>query len=134
MKQNELLRLSLALLLTAPEGIDVNYTFAGESDIDGTAVNIVNAEFSGSSYKLFIGKSNNLPVAMSYRGMGAPKVFTSGRAPPCWRSRSRSRDVCKKIDVRKWDRSKILLSSRITEASAAFNFPTMDYDCRRQRP
>jgi len=82
MKQNELLRLSLALLLTAPEGIDVNYTFAGESDIDGTAVNIVNAEFGGSSYKLFIGKSNNLPVAMSYRGMGAPKVFTFVKGEP----------------------------------------------------
>ncbi len=82
MKQNELLRLSLALLLTAPEGIDVSYTFAGESDIDGTAVNIVNAEFGGSSYKLFIGKSNNLPVAMSYRGMGAPKVFTFVKGEP----------------------------------------------------
>lgn len=83
MKQNELLRLSLALLLTAPEGMDVSYTFAGESDIDGTPVNIVNAEFGGSNYKLFIGKSNNLPVAMSYRGMPVPKVvkFTRGDAP-----------------------------------------------------
>lgn len=75
-RHNELLRLSLALLLTAPEGIEVNYTFVGESDVDGVAVNIINAEFGGSSYKLFIGKSNNLPVAMSYVGMGAPKVFT----------------------------------------------------------
>jgi hypothetical protein len=83
MKHNELLRLSLALLLTAPDGMDVNYTFAGETDIDGTAVNIVNAEFGGSSYKLFIGKSNNLPVAMSYRGMPMPKVvrFTKEDAP-----------------------------------------------------
>ena len=31
-RQNELLRLSLSLLLTAPEGIEVNYTFVGESD------------------------------------------------------------------------------------------------------
>lgn len=76
MKHNELLRLSLALLLTAPEGMDVSYTFVGESDVDGTAVNVVKAEFGGSSYKLFISKSNNLPVAMSYRGMGMPKVFT----------------------------------------------------------
>lgn len=76
MKHNELLRLSLALLLTAPEGIDVNYTFVGESDVDGTAVNVINAEFGGASYKLFIGKSNNLPVAMSYSGMGMPKIMT----------------------------------------------------------
>lgn len=82
-KQNELLRLSLALLLTAPEGIDVSYTFVGESEIDGTGVNVINAEFGGSSYKLFIGKSNNLPIAMSYRGMEMPRVvkFTKEDAP-----------------------------------------------------
>lgn len=82
-RQNELLRLSLALLLTAPDGMEVNYTFAGETDIDGTAVNVINAEFGGSSYRLFIGKSNNLPVAMSYRGMPMPKVvrFTKADAP-----------------------------------------------------
>lgn len=84
MKHNELLRLSLALLLTAPEGIDVSYTFAGESEIDGTLVNIINAEFGGASYKLFIGKSSSLPVAMSYRGMGMPKVikFTKESGSP----------------------------------------------------
>lgn len=82
MKHNELLRLSLALLLTAPEGIEVNYTFAGETDIDGTAVNIVNAEFGGASYKLFIGKSNNLPVAMSYRGMSMPRVVKFTKEGP----------------------------------------------------
>lgn len=81
-KQNELLRLSLALLLTAPDGINVSYTFAGEGDIDGNAVNIVNAEFGGSTYKLFIGKSNNLPVAMSYRGMPMPKVVKFTKEGP----------------------------------------------------
>lgn len=82
-RQNELLRLSLSLLLTAPEGIEVSYTFAGESDIDGTPVNIINAEFAGSSYKLFVAKSNNLPVAVSYRGMSMPRIvkFTRGDAP-----------------------------------------------------
>ena len=74
MKNNEMLRLTLALLLTAPEGIEVNYTFAGESDVDGTAVNIVNAEFGGSNYKLFIGKTSNLPVAMSFVGHEMPSI------------------------------------------------------------
>ena len=74
MKQNEMLRLTLALLLTAPEGIDVNYTFAGESDVDGTGVNIINAEFGGANYKLFIGKSSNLPVAMSFVGHEMPRI------------------------------------------------------------
>lgn len=84
MKYNELLRLSLALLLTAPEGIDVNYTFVGESDIDGTAVNVINADFGGASYKMFIGKSTNLPVAMSYVGMPMPTMvrFTKDGPKP----------------------------------------------------
>ena len=79
MKHNELLRLSLALLLTAPDGIEVNYTFAGESDVDGTAVNIINAEFGGTSYKLFIGKSSNLPVGISYVGAEMPQIVTFKR-------------------------------------------------------
>ncbi len=84
MRQNELLRLSLSLLLTAPEGIEVNYTFVGESDVDGTAVNVVNAEFGGANYKLYIGKSNNLPVAISYLGHGMPVIakFTKELPPP----------------------------------------------------
>ena len=84
MRQNEMLRLTLALLLTAPEGIDVNYTFAGESDVDGTAVNIVNAEFGGSNFKLFIGKSSNLPVAMSFIGHDMPRIvkFTTDILSP----------------------------------------------------
>ena len=79
-KQNELLRLSLALLVTAPEGIDVSYTFAGETDVDGVAVNIVNAEFGGANYKLYIAKSSNLPVAMSYVGFPTPTVLRFAKA------------------------------------------------------
>ncbi|HLA95477.1 MAG TPA: hypothetical protein VK612_07135 [Pyrinomonadaceae bacterium] len=73
MRQNELLRTTLSLLLTAPEGMDVSYTFAGESDIDGTAVNAVVALFGGASYKLYFDRSSNLPVGMSYSGH-APMV------------------------------------------------------------
>lgn len=74
MKHNELLRLTLGLLLAAPQGMDVSYTFGGETDIDGTTCNIVVAEFAGSSYKLFIGKTSNLPVMISYRGVRMPDV------------------------------------------------------------
>jgi hypothetical protein len=74
MRQNEFLRTTLGLLLTAPEGMDVNYTYVGEGDVDGTAVNIVNAEFGGANYKLFIGKSTNLPVALGYLGHPMPEI------------------------------------------------------------
>jgi hypothetical protein len=73
-KQNEMLRLTLSLLLTAPQGMDVNYTYAGESDVDGTACNIVVAETGGSAFKLFIGKSSSLPVMITYKGMRMPNI------------------------------------------------------------
>ena len=75
MKQNDFLRTTLGLLLTAPQGMDVSYTFGGEGDVDGTACNIVNAAFGGSSYKLYLSKSSNLPVMMSYTGARQPQVF-----------------------------------------------------------
>ncbi|MEO6589148.1 MAG: hypothetical protein ABIP06_07560 [Pyrinomonadaceae bacterium] len=68
MRQNEMLRTTLALLLTAPEGTDVSYTFAGETVIDGATCNIVEANTNGSAYKLFLDKITNLPRMISYSG------------------------------------------------------------------
>ncbi len=75
MRQNELLRLTLGLLLTPPQGMDVNYTFAGEGDVDGTTCNVVNAEFAGSSVKLYISKASSLPVMLAYTGHQMPQIF-----------------------------------------------------------
>lgn len=74
MKSNELLRTTLSLLLTAPRGIDVEYTYGGLGDIDGRSCNIVVAAFGGQSFKLFLDTSSNLPVAMGYKGMAMPTV------------------------------------------------------------
>lgn len=73
-RDNELLRTTLSLLLSAPEGMDVSYTFAGESSLDGTAVNVVIAAFGGSSYKLYFDRSSNLPVGLSYVGHPLPVI------------------------------------------------------------
>jgi len=75
MRHNDLLRLTLGLLLTAPQGMDVNYTYGGEGDVDGTSCNIVVAEFAGSSYKIYLGKASNLPVMLSYTGVKEPQIF-----------------------------------------------------------
>jgi len=81
-RQNELLRTTLSLLLTAPEGMDVSYTFVGESDLDGISCNIVNAEFAGSNVKLYISKASSLPVMVSYLGHAMPNVmFFRTQAP-----------------------------------------------------
>ena len=74
-RQNELLRTTLSLLLTAPEGMDVSYVFAGEGDVDGTTCNIINAEFGGSSFRLFLSKASSLPVMLSYIGHAMPRVM-----------------------------------------------------------
>ena len=75
-RQNELLRLTLSLLLTAPEGMDVSYTFVGEGDVDGTTCNIVNANFAGSDIKLYLSKASSLPVMVSYKGHEIPRVMS----------------------------------------------------------
>ena len=75
MRQNELARTTLALLLSAPEGTDATYTFAGEGDVDGTPCNIVNADFTGSSVKLYLSKASSLPVMISYTGEKMPMMF-----------------------------------------------------------
>ncbi len=74
-RQNELLRLSLSLFLTAPQGMDVNYLYAGEGSVDGTACNIIDAQFGGASIKLYLGKDSNLPVMVAYQGMKMPMAF-----------------------------------------------------------
>lgn len=75
MRHNEMLRLTLSLLITAPQGMDVSYTFGGESSVDGTACNIVNAEFAGATFKLYLSQSSNLPVMMTYTGMKMPVMI-----------------------------------------------------------
>ena len=74
-RQNDLLRTTLSLLLTAPEGMDVSYTYAGEGDVDGTACNIVNAEFAGSTVKLYLSKASSFPVMISFQGHEMPRVM-----------------------------------------------------------
>jgi hypothetical protein len=73
--ENEMFRTALSLLLSTPQGVDVEYTFGGEADVDGTSCNIVVATAGGSSVKLFIGKSSNLPVMMSYTAPRMPMFF-----------------------------------------------------------
>lgn len=82
MKQNELLRTTLSLLLTAPQGIDVEYTYGGETSIDGTSCDLVNASFGGATYKLFISRASSLPIAMTYTGHKMPQIMKFRTSEP----------------------------------------------------
>lgn len=75
MRQNELLRTTLSLLVSAPDGMDVTYTFVGESDVDGTPVNVVSATAFGATFKLYFDRSSFMPVGMSYEGHQMPVVL-----------------------------------------------------------
>ena len=71
-QRSDLFRTTVALLLTAPEGYDVTYTYAGEVSVDGVSCDVVKADALGSSFKLYLNKSSHLPVMVSYT---APKPF-----------------------------------------------------------
>lgn len=73
--QNEMLRTSIALLLSAPEGVDVGYTYGGEDTVDGSACDVINVEGMGSSFKLYLDKSSHLPKMVSYQAI-KPMIFT----------------------------------------------------------
>lgn len=65
--QNEMLRMTIALLMKTPEGMNVNYKFAGEGNIDGNPSNIIDVTSNGSTFKLYIDASSNLPQMISYQ-------------------------------------------------------------------
>ncbi len=79
-RDNELLRTMLSLLLTAPEVMDVAYTYAGSTNLDGTNAETVVASFGGSSVKLFFDASSYLPLGMSYVGHQQPIMIKMRKA------------------------------------------------------
>lgn len=74
-RHNEMLRTTFALLLTAPEGLDVGYTYAGEESVDGNSCDVIAAEAAGSSFRLYLDKSSHLPRMMTFQG-AKPMIFT----------------------------------------------------------
>ncbi|MEQ1764425.1 MAG: hypothetical protein ABL984_14945 [Pyrinomonadaceae bacterium] len=79
-RDNELFRTTLSLLLTAPEGMDVAYTYAGSTNLDGTNAETVVASFGGSSVKLFFDASSYLPLGMSYVAHPQPIMIKMRKA------------------------------------------------------
>lgn len=79
-RQNEMLRTVFALLLSAPEGTEAEYLYAGESAVDGFAVDIIDVQSAGSAFKLYLDKSSHLPRMLSYMGMPMMKVVKLDKA------------------------------------------------------
>lgn len=66
-RSNELFRTTLSLLLSAPEGLDITYTYVGEGSVDGVSCDIISANDGGSTVKLYLDKSTSLPRMMSFQ-------------------------------------------------------------------
>lgn len=66
-RQNEMFRTTLALLLTAPKGLDVSYVYAGVGNVEGFSCDIIEAQTGSSSYKLYLDQSTHLPRMISYQ-------------------------------------------------------------------
>jgi len=82
-QQNELFRLTLGLLLSPPANMAINYTFGGETTVDSKPCNLVVADLGGSSVKLYLDSSSNLPVMMSYTGEQMPMfIHIDKQVPP----------------------------------------------------
>ncbi|HVF46448.1 MAG TPA: hypothetical protein VNA17_02670, partial [Pyrinomonadaceae bacterium] len=79
MRNNEMLRLTLSLLLSSPQGMDVEYTLGGEANVDGTNCNVVVASFGGQSFRLFLDRASNLPVAIKYSAPKMPEIVHFSR-------------------------------------------------------
>lgn len=73
--RNEMLSTTLGLLLSAPEGIDMSYTYAGESNVDGKPCSVVEAKTEGSAFKVYLSTETNLPVMISYVSSEMPRII-----------------------------------------------------------
>jgi len=73
--RNDLVRFGLSLLLTPPQGTDVEYASGGEATVKGRPCNVVVATTGGRAYKLFLDAVSNMPVALNYTGFNIPAIM-----------------------------------------------------------
>jgi hypothetical protein len=75
----EFSRYLLAMILTAPPSLAVEYKYAGESEVEDTQADVI--DISGPdqfSVRVFFDKNTHLPLLLSYRGP-KPRVMTMQR-------------------------------------------------------
>lgn len=66
-KQTELFRTALSLLLTAPQGIEAEYAYAGDGSVDGSSCDVIEARIGdGPPIRLFLDKASHLPRMISF--------------------------------------------------------------------
>jgi len=78
--QAEFTRYLLALVLSAPASVPVEYTCVGESDVENVPAEVI--EVTGPdklAVRLFFDKNSHMPLLLSYRGP-KPRIVTMTRS------------------------------------------------------
>ena len=75
-RQNEMFRTTFALLLSAPEGTDASYLYAGEDTVDGNSCDVIEVQRQGSSFKTYLVKIFASAANVELYGMPMMKVIT----------------------------------------------------------
>ena len=75
----EFSRYLLAMILTAPSSMAVDYKYAGESDVEDVQADVIDVTAADNfSVRIFFDKKSHLPLLLSYRGP-KPRVMTMTR-------------------------------------------------------
>jgi len=75
----EFSRYLLAMILTPPPSLAVEYKYAGESDVEDTKADVIDVSGPDNfSVRVFFDQKNHLPLLLSYRGP-KPRVMTMTR-------------------------------------------------------
>jgi hypothetical protein len=79
MLQIEMARYLLAITLAGPESLPLQYSYAGESDVDDAKAEVVDVTGPDNfAVRLFFDKNSHLPLLISYRGP-KPRIVTMTR-------------------------------------------------------
>jgi len=75
----EFSRYLLAIILTPPASLAVEYKYAGESDVEDTQADVIDVSGPNNfSVRVFLDKKSHIPLLLSYRGP-KPRVMTMTR-------------------------------------------------------
>ena len=98
--QAEFTRYVLAMTLAPLPALELEYKYAGESDVDGEQADVIDVTgHDNFSVRLFFDKKNHLPLLLSYRGP-KPRIVTmmrqAGSAAPKPEDLKKARDEAEK--------------------------------------
>jgi hypothetical protein len=92
----EFSRYLMAIILTAPPSLAVEYKYAGESDVEDMKADVIDLTGPDNfSLRVFFDKSSHLPLLLSYRGP-KPRIMTVQRQATSKEDLAKAREEAEK--------------------------------------